>query len=144
MAGIFLQTEMDCFKWKKHRLILPDIIYLCEGVSHTITVTDISTWNCQTPNVPTPLNPADYDNDKPRTLQFVYGETPAGAVMNTITGNVIIGGINIANAANGYVGPVITPVNPPNPNTVSETIMIPATSVARPAFLCLPEELEQM
>ncbi len=26
----------------------PDIVYLCEGVAHTITVTDISTWNCQT------------------------------------------------------------------------------------------------
>ena len=112
----------------------PDIIYLCEGVSHTITVTDISIWNCQAPNVPPPLNPADYDNDKPRTLQFVYGETPAGAVMNTITGNVIIGGVNIANAANGYVGPVITPVNPPNPNTVSQTIMIPATSVVGQRF----------
>ena len=33
----------------------PDIIYLCEGVSHTITVTDISRWNCQTPVVPFPL-----------------------------------------------------------------------------------------
>ncbi len=37
-----------------------------------------------------PLNPADYDNDKPRTIQFVYGETPAGAIMNTITGNVLL------------------------------------------------------
>ena len=54
--------------------------------------------------------------------------------MNTITGNVIIGGVNIANAANGYVGPIITPVNPPNPNTVSETIMIPATSVVGQRF----------
>ena len=54
--------------------------------------------------------------------------------MNTITGNVIIGGSNIANGANGYIGPVITPVNPPNPGTVSETITIPATSVAGQQF----------
>ncbi len=112
----------------------PDIVYLCEGVSHTITVTDISQWNCQAPAVPPPLNPADYDNDSPRTLQFVYGETPAGAIMNTITGNVLIGGVNIANGANGYIGPVITPINPPNPNTVSETITIPATSVTGQRF----------
>ena len=105
----------------------PDIIYLCEGKQYNITLADISRWNCQSPNVPAPLNPADYDNDKPRTIQFVYGETPSGAVMNTITGNVLIGGTNIANGADGYVGPVITPINPPNPRTQSSVITIPAT-----------------
>ena len=32
----------------------PNIVYLCEGIQHTITVTDISRWNCQTPVVPPP------------------------------------------------------------------------------------------
>ena len=112
----------------------PDIVYVCEGRQHNLTLADISTWNCQAPNVPAPLNPADYDNDKPRTIQFVYGETPVGAVMNTITGNVLIGGVNIANGANGYVGPVITPINPPNPNTPTDVITIPATCVAGQRF----------
>lgn len=107
----------------------PDIIYLCEGKQQTITLADISIWNCQAPVVPAPLNPADYDNESPRTIQFVYGETPAGAVMNTITGNVLIGGSNNTNGANGYVGSVITPIPPPNPNTQTETITIPATSL---------------
>jgi hypothetical protein len=50
-----------------------DIVYVCEGIQHNIVLRDISRWNCQTPNVPPPLNPADYDNDAPRTLQYVYG-----------------------------------------------------------------------
>ncbi|MCJ7448576.1 MAG: hypothetical protein MUO72_12880, partial [Bacteroidales bacterium] len=112
----------------------PDIYYVCEGKQYNITLADISTWNCQNPNVPPPLNPADYDNDKPRTIQFIYGETPTGVVMNTITGNVLIAGTNVANAANGYEGPVITPINPPNPNTQTDVITIPATSVAGQRF----------
>jgi PKD repeat protein len=104
-----------------------DVFYVCEGMEHNITLSDESDWNCQDPNVPPPLNPNDYDNDSPRNIQFVYGETPQGAVMNTITGNVLIGGSNIANSSDGYVGPVIGPVNPPNPNTLTDVITIPAT-----------------
>ena len=106
----------------------PNIFYVCEGMEHNITLRDASDWNCQNPNVPPPLNPNDYDNDSPRTIQFVYGETPQGAVMNTITGNVLIGGSDIANSSNGVVGPVIGPVSPPNPNTLTDVITIPATS----------------
>ena len=111
-----------------------DIVYVCEGAEHNIVLRDISTWNCQNPIVPPPLNPADYDNDSPRTLQFVYGETPAGAVMNTITGTVFIGGSNPANSGNGYVGPVQGPFAPPNPGTLTDVITIPATCQAGERF----------
>ncbi len=111
-----------------------DITYVCEGIQHDIVLQDISTWNCQAPVVPPPLNPADYDNDSPRTLQFVYGETPAGAIMNTITGNVTIGGSNTANSGNGYVGPVLGPYAPPNPGTLTDVITIPATANAGERF----------
>ncbi len=111
-----------------------DIVYVCEGNEHNIVLRDISTWNCQNPTVPPPLNPADYDNESPRTIQFVYGETPAGAVMNTISGNVLVGGSNVANGANGYIGPVIGPINPPNPNTLTDVITIPATCQAGERF----------
>lgn len=110
------------------------IVYVCEGSEHNITLQDISIWNCQNPNVPASLNPADYDNDSPRTIQFVYGETPAGSAMNTITGDVLIGGTNIANGSNGFVGPVIGPLNPPNPNTFTDVITIPATCTAGERF----------
>jgi len=111
-----------------------DIVYVCEGSEHNIFLRDISIWNCQNPIVPPPLNPSDYDNESPRTIQFVYGETPAGAVMNTISGDVLIGGANIANGANGYVGPVIGPISPPNPNTLTDVITIPATCQAGERF----------
>ena len=111
-----------------------DIVYVCEGSEHNIVLRDISIWNCQSPTVPPPLNPSDYDNESPRTIQFVYGETPAGAVMNDITGNVLIGGANIANGANGYVGPVQGPLSPPNPNTLTDVITIPATCQAGERF----------
>ncbi len=104
-----------------------DIVYVCEGIKHDIVLRDISRWNCQNPVVPFPLNPADYDNESPRTIQFVYGETPVGAIANTITGDVLIGGTNIANAADGYVGPVLGPLAPPNPGTLTDVITIPAT-----------------
>ena len=110
------------------------IVYVCEGSEHNITLQDISIWNCQNPNVPPPLVPSDYDNDKPRTIQFVYGETPAGAPMNTITGDVRVDGTNVANGSNGYVGPVIGPLNPPNPNTLTDVITIPATCKAGERF----------
>ena len=112
----------------------PDIVFVCEGKQHNLRLADISTWNCQNPIVPFPLNPADYDNDKPRTIQFTYGQTPAGAVMNTITGNVLIAGIHIANAGGGWDGPVITPIAPPNPDTQTDLITIPATCVVGQRF----------
>jgi len=111
-----------------------DIVYVCEGSEHNLVLEDVSTWNCQNPVVPPPLNPSDYDNESPRTIQFVYGETPAGAVMNTITGDVTIGGSNIANSSNGYVGSVIGPLSPPNPNTPTDVITIPATCQAGERF----------
>ena len=40
---------------------------------------------------------------------------------------MLIGGTNIANAANGYVGPVLGPLAPPNPGTLTDVITIPAT-----------------
>src|SRR5665647_600733 len=111
-----------------------DIVYVCEGAEHNIVLRDISIWNCQNPIVPPPLLPADYDNDKPRTIQFVYGETPAGAIANTITGDVLIGGTNIANAADGYVGPVLGPLPPPNPGTLTDVITIPTTCTVGEQF----------
>ena len=111
-----------------------DIVYVCEGSEHDIVLRDISIWNCQNPIVPPPLLPADYDNDKPRTIQFVYGETPVGAIANTISGDVLIGGTNIANGGNGYVGPVLGPLAPPNPGTLTDTITIPATCQAGQRF----------
>ena len=111
-----------------------DIVYVCEGSEHDIVLRDISIWNCQNPIVPPPLLPADYDNDKPRRIQFVYGETPAGAIANNINGDVLIGGTNIANGANGYVGPVLGPLAPPNPGTLTDTITIPATCQAGERF----------
>ena len=99
---------------------------------HNITLADISTWNCQNPVVPFPLTAKP--NIDPRTIQFTYGQTPAGAVMNTITGNVLIAGIHVANAGGGWDGPVITPVAPPNPNTQTDVITIPATCVVGQRF----------
>ncbi len=109
-------------------------VYVCEGSEHNLFLRDISIWNCQNPSVPPPLNPADYDNDSPRRIQFVYGETPSGSVMNTITGNVLIGGSNVANGSHGYVGPVLGPLYPPNPNTLTDQITIPATCKAGELF----------
>ncbi|MDI9533350.1 MAG: hypothetical protein QM238_06825, partial [Bacteroidota bacterium] len=111
-----------------------DIVYVCEGSEHNLVLRDISVWNCQNPTVPPPLNPADYDNESPRTIQFVYGETPAGTVMNTITGDVLIDGSHVANGSDGYVGPVIGPLYPPNPNTLTDVITIPATCKAGERF----------
>ncbi len=54
--------------------------------------------------------------------------------MNTIHGDVLIGGSNIANGSNGYVGPVIGPIAPPNPNTLTDVITIPATCQAGDRF----------
>lgn len=109
-----------------------NIVNVCEGRKHDITVRDISTWNCQNPVVPAPLTAIP--NSSNRFIQFVYGETPAGAIMNTITGDVYIGGVNVANLSNGYVGPVTGPLPPPNPNTLSELITIPATCKAGERF----------
>ncbi len=111
-----------------------DIVYVCEGTEHNLVLRDISTWNCQEPDVPAPLNPSDYDNESPRTIQFVYGETPAGAPMNTITGDVLIGGTHVADGSNGYVGPVTGPLNPPNPNTLTDVITIPSSCQAGERF----------
>ena len=112
----------------------PDIVFLCEGKQHKIFVQDISTWNCQNPVVPAPL--VAKPNIDPRTIQFIYGESPTGVVgaNNTITGNVLIGGVNIANAANGYEGTVIKDIPVPNPQTLSEEITIPATAVVGQRF----------
>ena len=109
-----------------------DITYVCAGVEHNLAIEDITIWNCQHPNVPAPL--VAQPNNSNRYIQFVYGETPAGAVMNTITGDVYIAGTNIANWANGWVGPVLGPFAPPNPNTLSDIITIPATCQAGERF----------
>ena len=102
-----------------------DITYVCEGVEHNLVLEDITTWNCQDPNVPPPL--IAQPNNSNRYFQFVYGQTPAGAIMNNITGDVLIAGTNHANGSGGYVGPVLGPFPPPNPNTLSDVITIPAT-----------------
>src|SRR5664280_3252061 len=54
--------------------------------------------------------------------------------MNTITGDVLIAGIHIANAGGGWDGPVLTAIAPPNPNTQSDVITIPATCVVGQRF----------
>ncbi len=102
-----------------------NIYYVCEGVEHNITLVDVSTWNCQNPVVPAPLTAKPNDSD--RTIQFVYGQDPSGAIMNTITGDVVIGGANVANGAGGYEGTVITPIAPPNPEEETQVITIPET-----------------
>jgi len=109
-----------------------DITYVCEGAQHIIFLRDITTWNCQDPTVPPPLTAKP--NTSNRNFQFVYGETPAGAIMNTITGDVYIGGSNIANSSDGYIGPVLGPYAPPNPNVLTDAITIPATCKAGERF----------
>ena len=112
-----------------------DIVYVCEGMEHNLVLRDISEWNCQLPNVPPPLVPSDYDNDKPRTIQFVYGQHPMGGIRNTITGTVMIGGTHPSDGSGGYVGPVTGPLNPPNPGTLTDTITIPVTCQAGERFM---------
>ncbi len=109
-----------------------DITYVCEGKETSLVLVDETEWNCQDPEVPAPL--IAIPNTSNRHIQFVYGETPAGAIMNTITGNVMIAGSNVANSSNGYVAAVQGPFAPPNPNTVSDVITIPATAVAGERF----------
>jgi hypothetical protein len=111
-----------------------DIVYVCEGKQHNIKLADISTWNCQNPVVPFPL--IAKPNNSLRTIQFIYGQSPTGVVgaNNTITGNVLIAGVNICNAVSGWDGPLIKNIPPPNPNTQSDVITIPATCAVGQRF----------
>ncbi|HUX56309.1 MAG TPA: hypothetical protein VMV77_05005, partial [Bacteroidales bacterium] len=105
------------------------IIEVCEGNSHTITLKDISTWNCQNPligGLPAPKN------DAPRTVQWVYGQDDGGTLQNTIGlalgvfDPVVIGGVNnTVRTINGYEEPIITPAA--YQGELSQTIEIPAT-----------------
>jgi len=104
----------------------PNIIQVCEGVESNIVLRDNSTWNCQNPSVPPPLTAKP--NLDPRTLQWTYGVTPGGAVMNTISGNVMIAGTHVTNASTGWQGPVNT--NQTSVGLLSDVIRIPATAVA--------------
>ncbi|RPJ59349.1 MAG: hypothetical protein EHM12_07025, partial [Dehalococcoidia bacterium] len=74
-----------------------DTVYVCEGVQTNVRIQDISTWDCQPGSFPDPPGEA---NDKPRTLQWVYGgQVPngtAGPGLNTITGDVLVDGLGTA------------------------------------------------
>lgn len=111
-----------------------DTIYVCEGSEYTTSIEDISTWDCQPdiyyPSDP-PGNPSGEANEEPRILQWVYGgASPDGspeANANTITGDVVIGGLGIA--ANGGPGVIGDTVLTPTPIlNQSAPITIPATA----------------
>ncbi len=113
-------------------------IQVCEGVSHSIAIKDMSTWNCQAPKW---LDGSDAPaNTDPRTIQWLYGIDDGGILQNTIglvsstTPQVYIGGmVNYAQrTVQGYAQPVITPA--PYQGSVSQSILIPATCRAGEYF----------
>src|ERR1035437_176091 len=112
-------------------------IQVCEGNSSTITIKDMSTWDCQNP---TYINgaPAPANTD-PRTVQWLYGIDDGGVLQNTIgqtlglTPNVVIGGANNAiRTIQGYTQPIITPAT--YQGELSQTILIPASCRAGEIF----------
>lgn len=110
-----------------------DIIYVCEGIETKVAIQDISTWDCQPGSFP---NPPGEANNKPRTLQWVYGgQVPngaAGAGLNTITGNVLVQGLGTA--IKGGVGVIGDTVIRNTIGYKSNTMIIPATAVAGEEF----------
>src|ERR1035437_1912419 len=109
---------------------LSTTIQVCEGNSHTITLKDMSTWNCLAPTF-IDGSPAPANTD-PRTIQWVYGQDNGGTLQNTIGqalgvfNPVVIGGVNnTVRTINGYIQPVISP--PLYKGELSQTIFIPAT-----------------
>ena len=117
---------------------LTTTIPVCEGSTHTITLKDMSTWNCQNPVLGgLPWPPAKNTSD--RTIQWLYGIDNGGVLQNTIgqtlgiTPNVVIGGVNNAiRTIQGYTQPVIAPAA--YQGELSQTILIPATCRAGEIF----------
>ena len=113
-------------------------IPVCEGSTHTVTLRDMSTWNCQNPvlgGLPWPLA----RNTSDRTIQWLYGIDNGGVLQNTIgqtlglTPNVVIGGANNAiRTIQGYTQPIIAPAA--YQGELSQTILIPATCRAGEIF----------
>jgi len=106
-------------------------IEICEGNTHTITLQDMSTWNCLDPtwNNSDPAPP----NDDPRPIQWLYGvnnaggfvgENTIGQVLNDFT-PVNVGGNDVVRNSNGYIQPVISPAA--YQGELSQAIIIPST-----------------
>ena len=111
-----------------------DTIYVCEGYEYTTSIEDISTWDCQPdiyyPN-DLPGSPTGEANEEPRFLQWVYGgASPDGSLeapANTITGNVVIGGLGVATS--GGPGVIGDTTKTPDPIlNESAPITIPASA----------------
>lgn len=112
-------------------------IQVCEGSSHTITLKDMSTWDCQAPTY-IDGSPAPANTD-PRTIQWLYGIDDGGVLQNTIGQTlgllppVVIGGTNNAiRTVQGYTQPAITPAT--YQGELSQTILVPATCRAGEIF----------
>jgi hypothetical protein len=106
--------------------LIRDTIYVCAGNEYTTNIEDISTWDCQPP-----LDPVAEENEPDRTLQWVYGgAAPDGSTeanANTITGNVVIGGLgSVTSGGPGIVGDTV--VTPDPILNISAPITIPATA----------------
>ena len=116
---------------------LPTTIPVCEGSTHTITIKDMSIWDCQAPTF-IDGSPAPPNTD-PRTIQWLYGIDDGGTLQNTIgqtlglTPNVVIGGANNAiRTIQGYTQPIISPAK--YQGELSQTILIPAACRAGEIF----------
>ena len=106
------------------------IIQVCEGMSHTIRLRDMSTWNCQSPTY-IDGSPAPSNSD-PRNIQWLYGKDPTGAPKNTITGPgvVTISNLGVAPQNSARMLP-----SPYGPSSLSEWITIPASCKAGDYFM---------
>ncbi len=106
------------------------IIQVCEGMSHTIRLRDMSTWNCQSPTY-IDGSPAPPNSD-PRNIQWLYGKDPSGAITNTITGPgvVTISNLGVAPQNSARMLP-----SPYGPASLSEWITIPASCKAGDSFI---------
>lgn len=95
----------------------PLIFEVCAGTSSTVTIEDMSPWNCTDPAETTSLN------QNTRWTQWIYGDD------NTITGTVLIDGNAEAYPFDGTIyehpGPILAPQAPGNQ---SLEVFIPASA----------------
>ncbi len=103
------------------------LIQVCEGVQTKVILRDNSTWNCQSPTVPTGLTAVP--NLDTRNIEWLYGRNPTGGITNTITGAVAVATLGFAPAASGRITP-----SPYGPTSLSKEITIPASCHAGEKF----------
>jgi PKD repeat protein len=97
------------------------VVQVCAGTETIVTLRDNSTWNCQTPSLPSGFVPVP--NTDTRNLEWLYGRDPSGNPVNTITGTVSIASLGNAPQASGRFEP-----SPNAPGSLSQAITIPATA----------------